>query len=221
MRTCVCLSAAAAVLLLVLSGPAFAGGAGPVSTYGGSFSLRIPADAAATRGWMQDAVVYVPDHLLISDLNVLVDIRHTAAFDLQLFLEGPSGHIVLLNASNPQSGYYEGGDYSGTTFDDEAAVGIEDAIVPFAGSFRPLHALAAFDGGDAYGPWALQVYDAYYNDTGWLDSFALIITTSLPEEPSAVPAPAASVLALLGMALVGPLKTVRRPSRGRPAPASS
>ena len=221
MKTCVCFSAAAAVLLWALSGPAFAGGTSLLSTYGGSFSLRIPADAAATRGWMQDAVVCVPDHLLICDLDVRVNIRHTAAFDLQLFLVGPSGGVVMLSASNPRSGYYEGADYDGTTFDDEAAAGIGDALPPFSGSFRPLHALAAFDGGDAYGSWTLQVYDAYYDDAGWLDSFALIIATSLPDEPLAVPVPAAGVLALLGVALTGPLKTVRRPSRERSAPASS
>lgn len=203
MNTCVRSVAAAAVLLSILSGPAFGAGTSLVYTYGGSFNLRIPADPAETRGWMQDAVVDVPDHILICDLNVSVSIRHTAAFDLQLILWSPFGAAIALSNSDYDEGYYEGEDYLATVFDDEADASIEDGKPPYVGSFRPLHSLSLFDGQDAYGSWRLRVLDKFAYDEGRLESFALIVTGPAPAGPIAVPAPAAGGLMLLGLALVG------------------
>jgi subtilisin-like proprotein convertase family protein len=153
-----------------------------VCTYGDSFDLRIPADPAASKGWMEDATIDVPDHFIIGDVDVTVSITHTNVFDLQLFLQSPAGTAVLLNMFDPFTGYIEGEDYSGTTFDDEATTRIEDALPPFSGTYRPLegNSLSAFDGEDAYGRWTFSVYDAYYGDTGTFDSFTLAITTPEP-----------------------------------------
>jgi hypothetical protein len=136
----------------------------------------------------------VPSHLLIEDLDVSVTLTHSKAFDLQLFLQSPSGTVVLLNMYDPFYGYIEGADYAGTTFDDEAGVPIEEGSPPFAGTFRPLDGsrLADFDGQDAYGSWRFRVYDAYYADTGWFRAFSLTIT---------VPEPATAVLLLAGVGL--------------------
>jgi len=166
-------------------------------------------------------LVFVPQHILICDLNVFVSIRHTAAFDLQLILKNPSGARALLSRGEYAEGYFEGQDYRATTFDDEADISIRDGMPPFVGSFRPLHALAGFDGRDAYGSWSLQVFDEYYADAGYLEYFALIITGTPLDDTITVPAPAAGGLALLGLAFLGSLRTGRRPSRGRSAPASS
>lgn len=204
-----------AVFLLAMTSSALAGFTSFVYVYSGDFNLAIPGDPAASRGWMQDAVVTVPDHVLICDLNVSVTIRHTCAFDLQLFVEGPQGQIVLLSKSDPLEGYYEGQDYASTVFDDEAGIGIEEGDPPFTGSFRPLAPLAVFDGRDAYGPWALRAYDAYYVHTGYLEFFALIVTVSSPDVPVAVPAPAAGGLALLGLILIR--RRVGKAARVRPA----
>jgi len=184
--------AVAAILAVCLLTAAGAAQADVVCTYSRQFNLRIPADPDATRGWMDDATIDVPSHLIIEDLDVSIDLTHPAVFDLQLFLESPSGTIVLLNQYDPFTGYIEGADYSVTTFDDEAAVPIEQGSPPFAGSYRPLAGsqLADFDGQDAYGTWRLRVCDAYYVDTGRFHSFTLTIT---------VPEPATA--ALLGLAL--------------------
>jgi hypothetical protein len=163
-----------------------------VCTYSRQFNLRIPADPQATRGWMDDAIIDVPSHLVIEDLDVSVTLTHSKVFDLQLFVESPSGTAVLLNMYDPFTGYIEGADYDGTTFDDEASVPIEEASPPFVGSFRPVEGsrLADFDGQDAYGPWRVRVYDAYYADTGWFQAFSLMIT---------VPEPATVAFLLAGM----------------------
>ena len=194
-----------------------------VYTYGGYFGLRIPEDAEATKGGMQDAVIAVPDHLIIRDLNVSLSITHTAAFDLRLSLRNPAGKTVTLTEPHPFTEYYAGENYTATTFDDEADTAIEDGLPPFTGSYRPVESLAAFDGRNAYGLWRLQVYDTFYADTGYLDSFTLTLTTSAPVSKGAMlPAPAAGGLVLLGLGLLGPVvRAGRHPSRGPSAPASS
>ena len=164
--------------------------------YGGSFDLAIPADPEATRGWMDDAVIEVPDHLTIVDLDVGVSLTHTQVFDLRLSLTSPSGTTVLLNSYDPFTGYFEGADYQGTVFDDEATVSIADALPPFEGRYRPVTdaALSAFDGEDAHGTWRLQIYDAYALDAGALRAFGLVITT---------PEPATAVILLVGLGIAG------------------
>lgn len=156
----------------------------------------------------------VPGHLIVHDLNVLVNVTHTSAFDLLLFVQSPDGVRVALTKTDPLYGYFAGEDYRSTTFDDEADVPVKDGTPPFAGSFRPAEPLTAFDGRDAYGLWRLQVYDAYYANTGCLDSFTLIITAPVPGETIPVPVPAAGGLGVLGLGLIGP---ARRHFRGRNA----
>jgi subtilisin-like proprotein convertase family protein len=195
----VCFLAAGSVLFIV-SGLARGSGTALVYTYGGSFNLAIPANPAETRGWMQDAVVFVPSHILIVDVDVLVNVRHTSAFDLKISLQSPSGRRVDLAAGEPLEGFFRGPDFSGTQFDDEAIARIEDASPPFAGPLRPCQPLAAFDGRDAYGAWSLLIYDAHYGDVGRLESFVLTITGSLTQGGVTVPSPPAGFLAILGVA---------------------
>jgi len=230
MRKCIGIPIVVALTLSGVAAPVLGGGTNTIFTYSGGFHLPIPAEADATKGMMQDAVVLASDHLLICDVDVVVTIRHTAAFDLQLFLVGPSGDAVTLNVSDPFEGYYEGADYLATTFDDEADAAIADAMPPFAGSFRPRESLAIFDGQDAYGPWRLVVYDAYYMDSGHLESFVLRVAASIPDDPISIPAPPAGGLTFLGLAMASRLRakavrpilrTGRRPSREPSAPASS
>jgi subtilisin-like proprotein convertase family protein len=165
-----------------------------VCTYSRHFNLRIPANPQDTRGWMNDAVIDVPSHLIIEDLDVSVTLSHSKDFDLTLSLQSPSGTTVTLNYYDPFTGYIEGADYDGTTFDDEASTPIEEGSPPFDGTYRPLEGnqLASFDGQDACGRWRLRVADAYYGDTGWFHSYCLIIT---------VPEPSTVALLLTGMGI--------------------
>jgi hypothetical protein len=164
-----------------------------VRFYGGSFDLPIPADPDASKGWMEDAIIEVPSHLTIEDLDVSVSLTHTNVFDLQLFIESPSGTQVLLNMYDPFTEYSKMEDYRGTVFDDEADTPIGEASAPFQGRFIPRESLAAFDGEDAYGQWRLRVYDSWSMDTGHLDEFGVAVT---------VPEPATAAFVLLGMGFV-------------------
>jgi len=201
----ICLVVIIAVLLGICD-PAGSAGAVTQWTYEDTFDLRIPADPATSKGWMVDAVLDVPDHITIEDLDVSVSLTHTCVFDLQLFLTDPSGGTVVLNYYG-LSDYFEGENYEQTVFDDEALVSIQDATAPFTGRFRPVESLAAFDGQDAYGSWALRIYDGFAVDSGQLETFGLTINTT------AVPEPTTTALTLLGLGLVR-LSTLRR-SPGR------
>lgn len=167
--------------------------AGPTHTYSRDFHLPIPADPDVSKGWMQDAVIEIPDHFTICDLDVGLTLTHTSAFDLQLFLESPVGTRLCLNMYDPFHDYFEGEDYIGTIFDDEADTPIEEADAPFTGRFRPIepYELSEFDGQDTYGVWRLQIYDAFWADIGALHNFQLIVT--LPDPIAVEPCRAVNV----------------------------
>lgn len=183
-----------AILVVAAGWPSFVF-AGPVIVYGGQFDLPIPANPDDTRGRMDDAIIDVPDHLTIYDIDVAISLTHTSAFDLQIFLQGPSGKKTCLNRYDPFHEFFEGENYIQTVFDDEAPTPIEEAEAPFTGRFRPRapNLLRLFDGEDAYGTWRLQIHDAHYNDSGVLNSFELMIT---------VPEPATGILLILGAGVV-------------------
>lgn len=161
--------------------------AAPVRIYHADFNSPIPApddpDSQYGRGWMQDAIIDVPDHFTILDLDVGINITHASAFDLQIFLQSPAGTNLLLNMYNFDE-FFEGADYADTIFDDEAPAAIEHGNAPFNGRFKPRapNLLDAFDGEDTFGQWRLRIYDAYYADTGKLKNFKLFIT--IPEPAS-------------------------------------
>jgi len=155
--------------------------AGPTVIYGGDFDLQIPADPDNSKGWMADAVIKIPDHYTIYDLDVGITLTHTSVFDLQIFLQSPAGTSLCLNMYNFDE-FFEGEDYKDTIFDDEADLPIEEGQPPFTGRFRPRSPaqLSVFDGQDIYGPWRLKIYDQWYADTGNLERFEVMITICEP-----------------------------------------
>ena len=195
-------SAVTVITILVLLGGTFCDVL--AGNYGGTFDLPIPANPDDTRGWMDDAIIEVPDHFNICDIDVAVSLRHTNAVDLQIFLKSPAGTSLCLNMYDFKD-FFEGEDYTQTTFDDEAQVPIEQGMPPFTGRFRPKaldtdNLLKVFDGQDCYGTWRLRIYDAYYHDIGTLDSFELMIT---------VPEPATIIFLTFGIGFTKLLK-IRR-----------
>lgn len=187
--------AAVVTLVIWLSNPVSA----VIYTFGDQFNLPIPEESGQSRGWMSGAVINVTEHIFISDIDIEINITHTSAFDLQLFLQNPAGTSVLLNFYNFNE-FFEGSDYIRTIFDDEAELSIEQAQSPFTGRFRPKapELLSVFDGQDAFGRWHLRIYDAYYADIGTLENAQLLITT---------PEPATTVLLCFGITI---LITIRR-----------
>ena len=199
-QSCVQWIVAVLLGLGALSFPVFAD---EVYTYGGDFNLQIPADPDTSKGWMSDAVIEIGNHFTISDIDVGVSLTHSNVFDLQIFVQSPDGTSLCLNMYNPYNEFFTGADYSQTIFDDEALIPIDQAQPPFTGRFRPNNGslLEIFDDQDAYGPWQLRIYDAYYHDTGTLESFELTVTT---------PEPATVVLLMLGTGCAALLRPRKR-----------
>ena len=185
-------------ILVIMVGWSFSVYADLVHTYSGNFNLPIPApdepEGEYGKGWMDDAIIEVRDYHIIHDIDVCITLMHTSVFDLQIFLQSPAGTELCLNMYNLDE-YFEGANYTNIIFDDEAEVPIEQGEAPFTGRFRPLdpYRLSAFDYENSFGLWRLQIYDAFYADTGTLNSFELMITT---------PEPATAILLILGTGLM-------------------
>ena len=143
--------------------------------YSSNFDLSIPDNSQ-----MPDAVINIDQHHTILDLDVRINIIHTNIFDLQIFLEGPGGDRVSLNMYDFEKDFFVGQNYIDTTFDDQAAIDIADGVAPFTGMFRPKGDISTFNGNDCFGAWKLQIYDTYYNDTGYLENFEITITNPEP-----------------------------------------
>ena len=161
------------VLLTALNSCVFAD---TIHIYTGQFELPI-----TDKSWMPEAIIEIPDHLFIQDLDVGITITHTNVFDLQIFLQSPGGTQLCLNMYNIDE-FFIGANYTSTIFDDEAIIAVEDAQPPFTGRFKPKAGsfLQAFDNQDIFGTWQLRVYDAFLSDTGTLDKFELTVTTPEP-----------------------------------------
>ena len=125
--------------------------------------------------------INVTDAGVISDINVMVRLNHTADIDLALTLIGPDGTSVPLsiNRGGPDDNFGTGvNDCSGvpTVFDDSAATPISSGAAPFAGAFRPESPLAAFNGKSWTGVWILRVEDTSPNDSGTFGCVTLQVT---------------------------------------------
>ena len=101
-------------------------------------------------------------------VTVTVDITHPYAGDLELqLLHGES--TVMLSSHNGGSG----DNYTGTTFDDDAAFSVTGGFPPFTGSFIPEVYLNTFFTQESTGTWTFQVADTLPGDTGTLNSVSL------------------------------------------------
>ena len=116
--------------------------------------------------------IKVANDLIISDLNVRVNISHTYDSDLVLVLQSPSGSQITL--FNRRGG--SGDNLTNTLFDDQALFAISQGAAPFTGSFRPEATLTGLNGKNAKGTWTLFISDKQTRDTGKLLDWSLEFT---------------------------------------------
>jgi len=129
---------------------------------------------------MTPATLSVPDHGLISDLDVLLDISHTNVVDLCIYLDSPRGGTVILKDEQLMNHFWRDDpkiDMKNTIFDDDANHTLLQANPPYTGRFKPAAAnfLSTFNGQDACGEWTLRIYDLAYADTGALNRWEMHI----------------------------------------------
>ncbi|MBI2410979.1 MAG: proprotein convertase P-domain-containing protein [Candidatus Kerfeldbacteria bacterium] len=124
------------------------------------------------------ATLDISDSYTIVDVNVAVDITHTFAGDLTLFLISPDGKTMTLSTNNGTGGK----NYTQTIFDDEANVAISTGAAPFTGSFQPNSLLSDIDGSLTAGTWTLQIDDVASADFGTLNSWSLYFTVAADQD---------------------------------------
>lgn len=119
---------------------------------------------------------------VIVDVDVFVDIDHTSANHLDIFLVSPGGTAVTLTTD---SGGANDDVFAGITFDDQAAgdpsaPNVRNFVytdgVP-TGPLQPEGALGALVGEPAQGPWVLVVTDDTNGEQGTLNGWSLTIST--------------------------------------------
>lgn len=173
-----------------------------------ALAMATTADAAVftyagTGGGLPDLVNFtstltVADSFRLTDVNLtLFGLQHTFWSDLNIYLTH-NGVTVRITDSNGGSSD-PNGDY---TFDDAAPVSVA-GIGIVAGSFRPIEALAAFNGMSAGGDWTLRIQDDAGIDAGRFSSWSLAVTS--------VPEPATWGLMIMGFGLTGATLRRRRP----------
>ena len=115
------------------------------------------------------STIWVDKDIRITDLNVKLNIEHTAVGDLNIVLLSPSFVPYPLVVGRGGTG----DNFTATVLDDQAAVAIRDGVAPFSGSFKPEVSLASLNGQNARGGWTLVVGDTKYRDSGKLVNWTL------------------------------------------------
>lgn len=106
----------------------------------------------------------------IDDINVSVDISHTAVQDLRISLTSPSGTTVIL-----QEFCGADGDVN-AVYDDQGVLlvcGSSTSVI--SGRLKPNQFLSAFEGENSVGTWTLTVFDGYFQNGGTLNSWGIQI----------------------------------------------
>jgi subtilisin-like proprotein convertase family protein len=112
----------------------------------------------------------VSEDIVISDLDVTVNVDHTWMGDLDLYLVSPQDTVVHL-APQGTGDTLEG--YVDCRFDDEAALSITQGFYPFTGRYRPVGSLSALHDRTTAGTWRLRAVDRAADDVGNIRDFTL------------------------------------------------
>ena len=104
------------------------------------------------------STIVIPAGVVITDLNLSLNVTHTVISDLIVTLTSPSGTPVIV--FDQACG---GNDNINATFDDGGTALVCGATPAVSGTVIPLNALSAFNGQNSTGTWTLTVKD---NDAG-------------------------------------------------------
>ena len=128
----------------------------------------LPIDIPASGIPTITSSINVINDLVVSDVDVTLNVDHSYLSDLTITLESPSGtEVVLISSSCGSSRDLV------ATFDDDAAPFSCSNNPAISGTVRPIGSLAAFNGESAFGEWTLTIQDAFDVDGGVLNVFDL------------------------------------------------
>ncbi|WP_111845277.1 proprotein convertase P-domain-containing protein, partial [Aequorivita antarctica] len=121
----------------------------------------------------------ITEDVVISDLNVNLDVTHTWVGDVTTTITSPAGTSVTIvdRPGFTGTGFGCSGDDILATLDDAGTGPVEDqcgAGVPtIDGTFIPNNPLSAFNGESTMGDWIITISDAAGGDTGTLNSWGI------------------------------------------------
>ena len=119
--------------------------------------------AISDSGIPTQSVITVTNDIIISDVNVTLNLFHVNDSDLEIKLVAPGGgNEVMLSNRNGGSG----DNLTNTTFDDDASTPIASGTAPFTGSFIPDGDLNVLNGLSSVGDWTLIITDKNNNSQG-------------------------------------------------------
>ncbi|MBW8751544.1 MAG: hypothetical protein JF565_08985 [Propionibacteriales bacterium] len=162
---------AGAALAVVAPGPAVAAGVPCQRSYTDEADVAIP-----NPGFTTAPEIDVPDDgLVVTDVDVAVNITHPEDVDLELFLDShaPDASFRHGNRLVNRDGAF-GDNYTGTVFDDEATTPVSWSDAPFTGRFKPDRPLSVHDG-DVGGFYRLVLQD----DDGFAGTNGTLLDWSL------------------------------------------
>ena len=150
--------------------------------YVGSFSLfttynftNTPTNALIRDLATTTSTITINQNINIKDLNVQINLNHTALSDLVITLRSPTGQVITLFN---RRGAWEN-HLVNTVFDDDLAnPTIGNATWPFIGSFRPESLLSVLNDKNAKGTWTLSIRDSAGGDAGKLISWKLTMVSN-------------------------------------------
>lgn len=153
---------------------------------------NLPVDIPSNSPTTVRSTISISDNLVISDINVGVDIDHTYVPELLVTLSSPNGtSVTLLQYACYTDQFYpiSGVDAS---FDDVAAdLQCESSDPVVRGKMKPqVGSLGIFNNQSTVGDWVLTVEDIYSGDGGSIDNFTLELVTDgdfVNQPPIALP----------------------------------
>ena len=113
-------------------------------------------------------------------ISTCVDIKHSYAADIKIFLISPQLDSVLLSSNNGGGG----DNYTNTCFTENAtsSIGLVSNLPPYTGSFYPEYSLNFFNtaGHNPNGVWKIKVKDEAPGDTGRVQSVTITFGANPP-----------------------------------------
>jgi subtilisin-like proprotein convertase family protein len=120
------------------------------------------------------SIITFTEDVLITDVNIMLNIEHTWDADLDVKLIAPDGttEVILFEDIGAT-----GDNFTNTVLDYDASLAITDEIAtpPFTGSFRPEGSFTDFNGLMSAGDWTLYIKDDDNGDQGTLLNWSIEI----------------------------------------------
>lgn len=152
-------------------------------------SANVPINITDNNRIFSDVVI--TDNGTVNDVDVQLNVTHTYAADLEVFLTGPNGTRIELFRDVGGSG----NNFTNTVLDDEASTPIGSGSAPFTGSFRPVGNLGVYDDIEMNGTWTLEIFDDAGADQGVLNGWGVLIDVVPSETEVTLPASGAAITA--------------------------